>query len=889
MAKKKAAEPEASKKQKKGTGSGTKKKKNAVDTPEQAAARAEIREMQEKRSQSKRMNDVIAGLVLIAIGAFIFIAVKFQAAGEFGNAMGEVLRGVFGLIGLVFPWYLIAVGILLIFNRITHLSLQKTIVCILIVLLMCILNSARFIDAEHLIYAFGAFYRDGIDLAGGGLFGMTFGVFLITLFGKSGLYLFSAVALIICLLLLLNNPLMSAYKTFKNRREEKRIMKERELDYVAPVMNEQMEMDMDPIPTPSPVPVQAQEIPARTPLTQMRPPRKSSRRTSDFTLPEEIAEPHEIRIITPYDEPEKPAQKKGKGSNVLDFIKGGDPFSDSSSVSSGKGLGLDGETKQKKGFGLDGEPEAEPVLDIKPYEAEKTSAADIAKGAAEIGHGLGLADGAAALTKSVDKSSVKKYKKPPVDLLNTPTAPNGAGVSDDLKKKAKLLEDTLRSFNVDAKVVQVTQGPAVTRYEIQPNVGVKVSKISSLANDIALNLRARNIRIEAPIPGKAAVGIEVENDHINMVTIREIIDSKEFKSAKSKIEFAVGKDIAGKPIVADLKSMPHLLIAGSTGSGKSVCINSIITSILYKANPDEVKLVMIDPKVVELGNYNGIPHLLIPVVTDPAKAAAALSWAVVEMTNRYKLFAETNVRDLSSYNKKMREERHADQVMPQVVIIIDELADLMIAAPSQVEQSICRIAQMARAAGMHLIVATQRPSVDVITGVIKANIPSRIAFAVSSQVDSRTILDMAGAEKLMGKGDMLFNPLGMGKPVRVQGTFISDDEVERVIDHVKSQVTEAEYSDEVIDTIENGGGSPFGEDDEADELLADAIECVVMQGQASVSMLQRRFRIGYNRAARIVDEMEARGIVGPQDGSRPRQVLMTEEELQQLKEDTQGM
>ena len=885
MAKKKAAEPEASKKRKKGSGSGTKKKKNTADTPEQAAARAEIREMQEKRSKSKRINDIIAGIVLIAIGAFIFIAVKFQVAGEFGNAMGEVLRGIFGLIGLLFPWYLIAVGILLIFNMITHISIKKTIVCILILLLVCILNSARFIDAEHLIYAFGAFYRDGIDLAGGGLFGMTFGVFLITLFGKSGLYIFSGAALVICLLLLLNNPLMSAYETFKNRREEKRIMKERQLDYAAPAVNEQMELPLEPAPAPVP------ELPTRKPLmTEMRPPRKGFHLTSSDTLSNDAVEqPHEIRIITPYDEVQKPAPKKGKGSNVLDFMKGDDPFGAAPSAPTGKGLGLDGETKPKKGYGLDGEPETIEPLDIKPYEAEKTSAADIAKGAAEIGQGLGLADGAAALTKSVDKNSVKRYKKPAVDLLNPPSVPNGAGVSDDLKKKAKLLEDTLRSFNVDAKVIQVTQGPAVTRYEIQPNVGVKVSKISSLANDIALNLRARNIRIEAPIPGKAAVGIEVENDHINMVTIREIIDSREFKSAKSKIEFAVGKDIAGKPIVADLKSMPHLLIAGSTGSGKSVCINSIITSILYKANPDEVKLVMIDPKVVELGNYNGIPHLLIPVVTDPAKAAAALSWAVVEMTNRYKLFAETNVRDLSSYNKKMREERHADQVIPQVVIIIDELADLMIAAPSQVEQSICRIAQMARAAGMHLIVATQRPSVDVITGVIKANIPSRIAFAVSSQVDSRTILDMAGAEKLMGKGDMLFNPLGMGKPVRVQGTFISDEEVERVIDHVKSQVSEAEYSDEVIDTIENGGGSPFGEDDEADELLADAIECVVMQGQASVSMLQRRFRIGYNRAARIVDEMEARGIVGPQDGSRPRQVLMTEEELQQLKEDTQGM
>ncbi len=882
MARKKATEPDSASTKKKSSGTKGKKKKSTVDTPEQAAARAEIREMQEKRSQSSRINDIIAGLVFIAIGAFIFIAVRFQAAGEFGNALGEVLRGIFGLIGLVFPWYLIAVGLLLIFHKITKLSVRKTIVCVLILLMVCILNSARFIDDSHLVYAFGAFYRDGIDLAGGGLFGMTFGVFLITLFGKSGLYIFTAAALIIFLLLLLNNPVTAAYENFRNRREEKRLMKERELESMTPQVNEQMELAMNPVPAP-----------VRTPVVEKRPPKKNGKFTSDDTLPESAI--HDIRIITPFDEsdlpslakPEPPAKKKTKSkSNVLDFLKNGDPFGGTSSPA-GEGTGLESPSTPQEGYGLDGEP-ARP-LDTTPYEAPKASAAEIARGAAEIGEGLGLSGGAAALTKSADKKSPKKYKKPPVDLLQKPVAPNGNGVSEDLKKKARLLEDTLQSFNVDAKVVQVTQGPAVTRYEIQPNVGVKVSKISSLANDIALNLRARNIRIEAPIPGKAAVGIEVENDHINMVTIREIIDSKEFKSAKSKIEFAVGKDIAGKPIVADLKSMPHLLIAGSTGSGKSVCINSIITSILYKANPDEVKLVMIDPKVVELGNYNGIPHLLIPVVTDPSKAAAALSWAVVEMTNRYKMFAETNVRDLSSYNKKMREENHPDQVVPQVVIIIDELADLMMAAPSQVEESICRLAQMARAAGMHLIVATQRPSVDVITGVIKANIPSRIAFAVSSQVDSRTILDMAGAEKLMGKGDMLFNPLGMGKPVRVQGTFISDDEVERVIDFVKSQTEEIEYADDVIDTIENGSGSPFGQDDDADELLPDAIECVVMQGQASVSMLQRRFRIGYNRAARIVDEMEARGIVGPQDGSRPRQVLITEEEFQQLKEDTKGM
>ena len=433
----------------------------------------------------------------------------------------------------------------------------------------------------------------------------------------------------------------------------------------------------------------------------------------------------------------------------------------------------------------------------------------------------------------------------------------------------------------------MTQGPTVTRYEIQPSVGVKVSSIVRLADDIALNLEAKSIRIEAPIPGKAAVGIEVENDSVTMVRLREIIDSDAFKKSKSKITFAVGKDISGNAIVADLKSMPHLLIAGSTGSGKSVCINSIITSFIYKANPDEVKLILIDPKVVELGNYNGIPHLMIPVVTDPTKAAAALNWAVAEMTDRYKKFAEEGVRDLESYNEFVRANAEPDKVMPQVVIIIDELADLMMAAPSQIEESICRLAQMARAAGMHLIVATQRPSVDVITGVIKANIPSRIAFAVSSQVDSRTILDMQGAEKLVGKGDMLFNPMGMGKPIRVQGTFVSDGEVHKVIAFVKEQVAQGQpaYNEDVLTRIEHSNVQDSAED--TDDLLPDAIELVVRSGQASVSMLQRRFRIGYNRAARIVDMMEARGIVGPQDGSRPRQVLLTEEEFENMDKETE--
>lgn len=473
------------------------------------------------------------------------------------------------------------------------------------------------------------------------------------------------------------------------------------------------------------------------------------------------------------------------------------------------------------------------------------------------------------------KIPATSYVFPPVDLMKKPRAKQMQMNEHQLQQKAALLENTLQNFHVDARVLNVTQGSSVTRYEVQPAVGVKVSSITKLADDIALNLRAKSIRIEAPIPGKAAVGIEVENEKPDMVSIRELIDSKEFRNASSKISFAVGKDISGRNVIANLKEMPHLLIAGATGSGKSVCINTIITSLLYKASPDEVKLILIDPKVVELGNYNGIPHLLVPVVTDPKKAAAALNWAVNEMTQRYKFFAEESVKDLDSYNELMRANQEPDKVLPKIVIIIDELADLMMVAPSQVEESICRLAQLARAAGMHLIVATQRPSVDVVTGLIKANIPSRIAFSVSSQVDSRTILDVGGAEKLLGKGDMLYSPVGENKPLRIQGPYISDSETARIIDFVKKQ-GESTYDESVVQTIETPEKSQYGE--VSDELTEDAIAFILKQKKASVSMLQRRFRIGYNRAASIIDEIEARGIISPADGSKPRQVLYTEEE-----------
>ena len=479
------------------------------------------------------------------------------------------------------------------------------------------------------------------------------------------------------------------------------------------------------------------------------------------------------------------------------------------------------------------------------------------------------------------------YEFPPIQLLAEGEKKGVKGGKKAVADTATRLQKTLYSFGVSAKVENVSVGPAITRYELKPAEGVRVSKIANLADDIALSLAAETIRIEAPIPGKQAVGIEVPNKENEIVPLRDIIDCDIFKNHKSKLAFALGKDVAGEEVVADIAKMPHVLIAGATGSGKSVCINTLIASIIYKAKPSEVKLVMVDPKVVELSVYNGIPHLLIPVVTDPKKAAGALAWAVQEMVNRYSLFASKNVRDIKGYNAALENEGEG-QKLPQIVIIIDELSDLMMVSPKDVEDSICRLAQMARAAGMHLVIATQRPSVDVITGIIKANIPSRIAFSVSSQVDSRTILDMAGAEKLLGKGDMLFYPSGAAKPTRIQGAFISDKEVEKIVDFIKNN-GEATYNDEIIKQIENANSTDKeidaqnSEDDNTDPLLMEAIDVVVETGQASTSFIQRRFKVGYARAGRIIDQMEERGIISGFQGSKPREVLMPKERWEELK------
>lgn len=523
------------------------------------------------------------------------------------------------------------------------------------------------------------------------------------------------------------------------------------------------------------------------------------------------------------------------------------------------------------------------ALEVKPYQPDMEKNQEKAKESLSP-------------VKKGETQRERKYQFPPISLLQKGSNKGSGDTASQLKETALRLQQTLQTFGVKVTVTDISQGPAVTRYELQPEAGVKVSRIVNLADDIKLNLAATDIRIEAPIPGKAAVGIEVPNKENATVALRDLIESAEFKNFSANLAFAVGKDIGGKTVVADIAKMPHMLIAGATGSGKSVCINTIIMSILYKSSPDDVKLILIDPKVVELSVYNGIPHLMIPVVTDPKKAAAALHWGVAEMEDRYRKFAELNVRDLKGYNKKVREMTENNgqpipEVLPQILIIVDELADLMMVASNEVEESICRLAQLARACGIHLVIATQRPSVDVITGLIKANMPSRIAFAVSSGVDSRTILDMVGAEKLLGKGDMLFYPQGKSKPERVQGAFVSDQEVSEVVDYIKEQNLGNTYTADVEEKISNitsasmkdGGFTDSASD--RDQYFVDAGNFIIDKEKASIGMLQRVFKIGFNRAARIMDQLEEAGVVGPEEGTKPRRVLMSKEQFLQLQED----
>ncbi|MCI2062541.1 MAG: DNA translocase FtsK [Eubacteriaceae bacterium] len=885
---KKKKSSQTAKKKTAGKNSAAQKKKTAARNS--AAQKKKAEEKIEKTDS--RLKDEIAAIIMLALGAFLIVAVQTSLAGKAGAAIGSILKGCFGFGAVLLPYFIIVYSICVFVKATAPFRVRTVVLLVILFLMIDLINAGRFMSDPGLgVLSYKDIYSEGVQLINGGLFGTYAGGGLTKLIGVPGLYIFAAVASIVCIMLLINTPLSRLMEQARERKQARKARKEaamaekqaekearetQEAEFAAKreavdKAGRQMEMDYR---TPS---ERAAEITGLAESATENIPQADSKkpRSGFFSDIRKFAEgpgSDDDHHTSPEYMKRLPDNKR----NILELVTDEDLFDSTGSEPASAFAEHDAEqggSTGVSGFGKSIEDIGKPKNSGIGFENAGGMAA-----------GAGAAAAAASLQEDMEKSRGRasgKYKLPPLSLLDPPAGKvNSKGLEKTLGARADLLEDTLRSFNVDAKVVNVVRGPAVTRYEIQPNVGVKVNSIVRLSDDIALNLRAKSIRIEAPIPGKAAIGIEVENEQREMVNIREILGSKEFINHKSKLAFAVGEDIGGRSIVANLDKMPHLLIAGATGSGKSVCINTIIMSFLYKARPDEVKLVLIDPKMVELGNYNGIPHLLIPVVTDASKAAAALNWAVSEMTDRYKKFASEGVRNINAYNAVMKSKDQKDEILPRIVVIIDELADLMMVASSQVEDAICRIAQLARAAGMHLIVATQRPSVDVVTGLIKANIPSRMAFMVSSQIDSRTIIDMPGAEKLVGNGDMLFKPQDLNKPIRVQCPFVSDSEVEKVIEYVKAQVEEVEYADKVIEHIESGA-APGGNDDE-DELLSDAIECVVLAGQASVSMLQRRFRIGYNRAARIVDMMEARGIVGPQDGSRPRTVNMTEEELHEM-------
>jgi len=817
---------------------GSKNKKAAKEPSRSKAAPATAESAPKKIFTTEpRVRDEIGAIILIAFGVFLIIALQTDLVGVVGNAISDFLKGAFGFGAYFLPYFLIVYAILIFVGLVVPFSLRTGIILTLLYLTLDLINSGRYAaDMKYGILGVKEVFAEGVSLKNGGVFGMYAGSTIYDLIGIVGLYLLCGVLILIFLMLLINTPISRFLEHAKERKSlrdqdrkvaqtEDEIRKsDRERRWAEAALEKSRKLDHESDFPPFDVEATNLQIP-------MMP-----------VYPEESRTP----LI---DSDLSDGQRK-----ILEMVQDDSLFE---------------KDTPHKATGL------RSSLGLAANSPEKPGVATIS----------GIPDKTSESIPVVYPKTPGRYVLPPLDLLKKVTKNSTLkGLNHGLNERAALLEHTLRSFNVEAKVTNVIEGPSVTRYEIQPAVGVKVSSIVRLADDIALNLRAKSIRLEAPIPGKAAVGIEVENEQREMVSIREIIESKEFQSHKSKLAFAVGKDIGGNAVVADLAKMPHLLIAGATGSGKSVCINAIISSLLCKARPEEVKLVLIDPKMVELGNYNGIPHLLIPVVTDSTKAAAALNWAVGEMTGRYKKFAAVGARDIASYNNLMKDSRQKEELLPQIVVIIDELADLMMVASSQVEDAICRLAQLARGAGMHLIVATQRPSVDVITGLIKANIPSRIAFMVSSQIDSRTIIDMPGAEKLVGNGDMLFKPQDLNKPKRIQAPYISDQEVNNIIDHVKSQMEgTVEYSGEVMEHIERG--NTYSGADEKDDLLPDCIEMVVRAGQASVSMLQRRFRLGYNRAARIMDMMEARGIVGPADGSKPRTILMTESELEKMKEE----
>ncbi|MBQ4546138.1 MAG: DNA translocase FtsK [Oscillospiraceae bacterium] len=759
--------------------------------------------------------------------------------------------------------------------------------------LIILLSGITTVFSENMVLEGSAFqkigqlYTYGKELTGGGVLSAVYGLTAIALMGRLAAVIVGLVLIVAVLMLLTGTTLIGVARNTKKVGEKvKTVYTEQVEQHKAAAETRKMtriDIPLDDEPKPAP-----------------KEEEKSVKRSKEKLIG--TAEPV-VTKVPPVDAPVREIRPEDK---IIDIPLDGEPSVPLTTVKQDMPKPTAIKEEPINGFKAHMEIEVPKEDEIEGFRPAKEQMAEAAAKDPALEELISKAMVEQANAKKIEKAEMKvladeqekkiteimndletlPYTFPPTELLTMRDNANDDDITEELRKNADTLTNTLQSFGVSARVIDINRGPAVTRYELQPGAGVKVSKIAGLSDDLALNLAAKGVRIEAPIPGKAAVGIEVPNRNRDIVNIRELIESREFQEAKSKLTVALGKDIVGNVVLADLKEMPHLLVAGSTGSGKSVCINSMIISLMYKANPDEVKLLLIDPKVVELSVYNGIPHLLIPVVTDPRKAAGALNWAVSEMLKRYQLFADNGVRDIAGYNK-LADSRDDMQRMPKVVIIIDELADLMLVASSEVEDSINRLAALARAAGMHLVVATQRPSVDVITGVIKSNIGSRIAFKTASQVDSRTIISDGSAEKLLGKGDMLFYPQTDMR--RVQGCFVSDKEVEDVVRFVKNGGTAA-YDEGILDDIEKLAvkekGKKAAEDsvsdgggfDEGDDMLDDAIECVIEMGMASTSMLQRKLKLGYARAARIIDQMEERGIVGPFEGSKPRQVLISKEQ-----------
>ncbi len=852
--------------------------------------------------------------IFLAVCVLLFLS-NLGIGGIVGNAVSGFFFGVFGLVAYLFPILLLVATFFGISNQGNRIATIKLIAGGVLTIFLSVLVEL-FAHGDAPYAAMRAFYYGRENKAGGGLLGGMLASGLAEGFGLISAYVLTVVIMIVCLILITERSLLQQAGNRRRRKKRRytdpnedrearlariRADKKRQeaagqVDENAPrrdrkisgvAFDTKMEPEIQTVQASSDEVEQVHMAPQKdVEVKNVKRVPLSSKRTgsaSDIALDEEkpsrrinLSTPSVTNVIPTSEEDELPIVAE-IGPEPAPAVKRNAPVQELSKVV---------ETGQPVA-------DTQAAVDKRPRKTA-ASMAETKKSADQV---------ADEIAKSKQETKpVAAYKFPTLSLLKKKAASGNGNSKAELEATADKLEQTLRNFGINVEVTDVTCGPTVTRYELQPEVGVRVNRITNLADDIKLNLAVTDIRIEAPIPGKAAVGIEVPNKNKVMVSFEEMASSAEFKKAESKVTFCAGRDIAGNVITANIAKMPHLLIAGTTGSGKSVCINTIIMSILYKARPDEVKFIMIDPKVVELSIYNGIPHLLIPVVTDPKKAAGALHWAVTEMDDRYQKFADASVRDIKSYNKKLEEHNYQLPInsngelgtfekMPEMVVIVDELADLMMVAAKEVEESICRLAQKARAAGIYLILATQRPSVDVVTGLIKANMPSRIAFAVNSGVDSRTILDMFGAEKLLGNGDMLYYPQGYTKPLRVQGAFVSDEEVQDVVDYIKGNNEEASYDENVTRHIESGaddsdgataigGGSGF--EDTRDSYFAEAGRLIVSKEKGSIGMLQRNFKIGFNRAARIMDQLEEAGVVGPEMGTKPRTVHMTPTQFEQF-------